>query len=135
MQQEIYKGMAFIFDEDNKRATHVETGLSITFVDEDARYGVSEMYFGLKWRGVEQSFTAGYESGLHKIAERFPDISREEERKIKKEMSEMTLHLTLNDEVQGVMDSRHQEGQQGRGSARGACSHGFEPRDTQRYAP
>lgn len=105
MRSEEYKGMAFVFDSDKKNATHVETNLSVSFVDEDARFGVSEMHFRLKWEAVEQDFTAGYESGLQKIVERFPNMIGKETRKIKKEMSEITLHLTLNEATKNEFDS------------------------------
>jgi hypothetical protein len=109
MQQEKYKGMAFVFDADEKCATHVGTNLSVSFIDEDARFGVSEMYFQLKWGAVEQNFTAGYEFGLHKVSERFPDMVGKERRKINNEMSEVTLHLTLKKATQKEFDSFNEE--------------------------
>jgi hypothetical protein len=105
MQQEEYKGMAFVFDADEKCATHVGTNLSVSFVDEDARFGVSEMYFRMNWRSVEQDVTAGYEFGLHKVSERFPDKVGKERRKINNEMSEVTLHLTLKEVTKKKFDS------------------------------
>jgi hypothetical protein len=81
--------MTIVYDAEAKRATHVESGLSVQFLRWGRTVREQDVYFAVTWKGRTTEFEATYSSGWGKIMKKYPNLSREERRKKVDELNEM----------------------------------------------
>jgi hypothetical protein len=70
--------LTVVYDAIEKRAMHVETGLSVTFLHYVPYMAARDAHFVLSFGGREYPFEAGYDYGEHKIIKALPDIDASE---------------------------------------------------------
>jgi hypothetical protein len=80
--------MTIVYDAEDKRATHVESGLSVQFLRwGDLREGLS--HFLLSWKGQSSEFEATFSSGYARMLAKHPELNSDAVSQKVKELNEI----------------------------------------------
>jgi hypothetical protein len=86
--------MKIAFDKVNNRATDPATGMAVAYVREDYPLERGEFWM-LVWKGEEYEFRVGWDNGYMRIVSERPDISRDEARKLTRDLNLMEYEIPL----------------------------------------
>jgi hypothetical protein len=81
--------MTIVYDAEAKRATHMESGLSVQFLRRGRRFQDQDVYFAVTWKGRTTEFEATVSSGYGRILAKYPGLDSDALSQKVEELNEM----------------------------------------------